>query len=259
MQLNSRKESAGAKPRSATNGNPVRDSLKSAASGRARNSGRRLKILLVDDHAMLRDTLQRQFQADPAFEIAATADSLPAVRQALQATAPDVVLLDIQLGAESGLDAIGAIRQKRPQARIVMLSMFDQAIYRDRAFELGADAYVTKGSSFEALRSLLLENKASGSESGHGCIWVRTLQAPSRLTLTERELQVVHQLATGRREKEVAEELGVSVSSVGTYLKRSMVKMGVGTRAELFRLAGALGMQSAARGAGPEESGSTWK
>lgn len=248
MQLNSLSEKAVSETRPLAPGRNGGKVQASARSNGKKGAGTRLKILLVDDHAMLRDTLRRQFDADPAFEIVATADSLATLRQALETTVLDVVLLDIQLGAESGLDAIGGIRRKKPNARIVMLSMFDQPVYRDRAFELGASAYVTKGARFESLRELLLENKADETTSGSGRVWLRPLQSSARLTLTERELQVVHKLASGLREKEVAEELGVSISSVGTYLKRSMSKMGVGTRAELFRLAGALGMQASLGG-----------
>ena len=215
------------------------------AGGNARVR-RKLKVLLVDDHAMLRDTLCRQFEADAAFRVVATASSLDTARQAVDEYRPDVVLLDIQLGAESGLDAIGFIRRSGPDIRIVMLSMFDQAIYRDRAFELGADAYVTKGARFSALRALLLDGIATDSESAERCIWLRPIgMQPTRLTLTVRELQVIKALAAGKREKEVAEDLDLSVSSVGTYLKRSMLKVGVTTRAELFRYAGALGVDTA--------------
>ena len=232
-------------------------------TSRPDHAAKRLRILLVDDHAMLRDTLRRQLDADPAFQVVATADDLESARAAVDSSRPDVILLDIQLGPESGLDAIGFMRRARPGARSIKVSMFDQSIYRDRAFELGADAYVTKGASLEALRQLLLADDAGAAEADSDRIWRRPGQLQSlRMTLSDRELQVIHALATGKREKEVAEELAISVSSVGTYLKRSMAKVGVATRAELFRHAGALGVQSNSdrNGGKPANGGTeTWK
>ena len=204
-----------------------------------------MRVFLVDDHVMLVDTLRRQFEADPAFQVVGTADSIASLCQSLDHNRPHIILLDIQLGSESGLDAIGHIRRALPSVRIVMVSMFDQAVYRDRAFALGADAYVTKGASFNALRQLLLCGEPGGGSTAGDQIWVKPRQSRlCRLTLTERELQVVQGLAGGKREKEVAEELNISISSVGTYLKRSMAKIGVETRAELFRHAGALGLEA---------------
>jgi DNA-binding NarL/FixJ family response regulator len=203
-----------------------------------------ISLLLVDDQNILLDVLRRQFNADSAFKVVATADTLASACAAAEEHRPEVVLLDIELGAESGLDAIGRIRAVAPDARIVMVTMFDQAIYRDRAFELGADAFVTKGASFAALRALLLGETPPGC-AGRDRVWRRPGQTQAvRLTLTARELQVVQALAVGQREKEVASTLSISVSSVGTYLKRAMLKTGLRTRAELFRYAGALGVET---------------
>jgi DNA-binding NarL/FixJ family response regulator len=199
----------------------------------------RLRLLMVDDHAVLLDSMCRIFEADEAFEVVGAAGTVEAACVVARDRTPDVVLLDIDLGAESGLDGIGRLREACPKARIVMLSMCEQAFYRDRSFELGADAYVTKGARFEILRSILLDGKAAvGSDHA----WVREGDGASvRNALTARELQVVHALAEGRREKEVADELAIAVSSVSTYLKRAMCKTGASSRAELMRHATALG------------------
>jgi DNA-binding NarL/FixJ family response regulator len=213
----------------------------------ARPSRKPLRVLLVDDHAMLLDALRRQFEADKAFRVVATAGTLAEVRAAMTTHRPDVVLLDIQLGSESGLDAITCIRAVRSDTKIVMISMFEQEIYRDRAFKLGADAYVTKGACFAELLALL-QGEFSGDRLSGGAvrIWLNSDRARTeRQTLTARELRVVNLLSEGKREKEVADELNISPSSVGTYLKRAMQKAGMTTRAELFRHAGSLGVHTA--------------
>lgn len=218
--------------------------VKSAAKGCAKAS-RPLRVLLVDDHAMLLEAMRRQFEADPAFKVTALAESLDAMWAVLESRRVDVVLLDIQLGRESGLDAIADIRDQWPKTRVIMISMFEQTIYRDRAFELGADAYVTKGARFEDLRALLLDERPIQADAEKDHIWPRPRSAAGvRLTLTPRELRVVKLLAEGYQVKEVADELGISLSSVGTYLRRAMDKAGLQSRAELFRYAAALGYQT---------------
>jgi len=199
-----------------------------------------LRVLLVDDHAMLLDVMRRQFDGDAAFEVVGTASTVEDACAAVAERRPDVVLLDIEIGAQSGLDAISIMRRAKPDLRVVMLSMFNQAICRDRAFALGAEAYVTKGARFDALRALLLGEPAGAAEAG--LVWrCGSTRISSRLSLTQRELQVVRGLAGGKREKEIADDLDISVSSVGTYLSRAMLKTGVTTRAKLFRYAGVLG------------------
>lgn len=200
-----------------------------------------VRILLVDDHAILLDTLRRQLESDPAIKVVGTASDPVQALEMAKSRLPGVVLLDIQLGESSGLDLIGAIREELPDVRIVVLSMFDQVMYRDRAFELGADAYVTKGVRFDHLRDVLVCPGLTPDRPDVQ-VWQRKASGLQRMTLTGRELQVVQKLAGGKREKEVADELGISVSSVGTYLKRAMDKTGMSVRAELFRHAGALGV-----------------
>lgn len=206
---------------------------------------RPLRVLIADDHAMLLDALQRQFDADPAFEVAGTADGAEGVCHMAATCRPDAVLLDIQLGEGSGLDAIGTIRATCPKAQIVMISMFEQEMYRDRAFELGADAYVTKGAGFDQLRAVLLQEDLAAGDAPQRAWRSRGTGRTARMTLTSRELQVIRLLAAGLREKEAADELQISPSSVGTYLKRAMQKTGMETRAELFRCAAALGTETA--------------
>jgi DNA-binding NarL/FixJ family response regulator len=204
-------------------------------------SAKPLRVVLVDDHAMLLEAMRRQFEADAAFKVVGVADSAAALRELLGKRRTDLVLLDIQLGPESGLDLIPEIQAGHAGVRVVIVSMFDQTIYRDRAFELGADAYVTKGARFADLRQLLLGEPLTPTAAGQ--IWQRPRREKGsvRMTLTRRELTVIGKLAEGRQVKEVADALGISQSSVGTYLRRAMDKVGVTTRAELFQYAGSLG------------------
>lgn len=206
-----------------------------------------IKLLLVDDHNILVDVMTRQFEQDRAFEVAAWADSIDSALLAIKEHQPDVVLLDIDLGRDSGLDAIGDIRDLKEDIKIVIITMFEQTVYRDRAFQLGADAYVTKSVGFVALRELLIgKESSSNSNKSAGKIWKcpKGRRTGAIMGLSERELQVVRGLSAGKREKEVADSLDISVSSVSTYLKRAMLKTEFDSRAELFRYASALGVEA---------------
>ena len=127
--------------------------------------------------------------------------------------------------------------------RVVMVSMFDNSMYRNRAFELGADAYATKGIRFATLRALLLDDRSYAvPEADRGKFWrnapevVAGEASSPLLTLSERERAVVREILSGAYEKEVAVRLGISVATVSTYLRRAMDKLGVSSRAELLRL-----------------------
>jgi len=210
------------------------------AAARHEERDRALHVLLVDDHQMLLDVMRRQFESDAGFVVAGVASTMEAAAQEAKRTTPDVVLLDIELGEESGLDLIAVIRKICPQARIVMLSMFNQRVCRDRAFALGADAYVTKGARYERLRALLRGEPEDATDADY--IWRRQgYRAAIRTSLSGRELQVLRALANGMLEKEVAGYLGISVSSVSTYLNRAMYKTDCSSRAELMRYASVLG------------------
>ena len=207
---------------------------------------KRLRLLLVDDQLILLDVLRRRFQADNSFSVVAEARSATDALALAESENPDVVMLDVDLGhGESGFDVAASLRRASVHLRIVMVSMFEHRMYRDRAFEVGADAYVTKGVRFETLRAVLLGRMESVCADEARCCWARPRgnQKSACLTLTGRELDVVQALFAGMREKEAAERLSVSVSSVGTYLRRAMDKMGVATRAELLQTAAALGIE----------------
>lgn len=219
-------------------------------------SQRRLKLMIVDDQAMLLDVLKRQFADDEAFEVVGMADSVDAALAMGLARRPDVAMLDIDLGGgASGLDLVPSLKAEVPQIRIVMVSMFDHEMYRDRAFEVGADAYATKGISFESLRDVLRGSFKLANPEDEKRYWRRMDDSgrTCRKTLSDQELCVVRMLVDGQKETEIARALGITVSSVGTYLRRIMIKTGCTTRAALFRLAVAFGANGRERAASGRE------
>lgn len=208
------------------------------------------RLFVLDDQVMLLDAIERILADDPAIELVGTASEATEAISAMTTLCPDAVMLDIDLGGElSGFDVLRVL--KSPTAnfgvparpRVVVTSMFDNPMYRNRAFELGADAYASKGLRFATVRALLLDDlDYKPPETDQGRFWRNSSEVLSGairsplLTLSARERAVVRGVASGRLEKEIADSLGVSVSSVNTFLRRAMTKLKVQTRAELLRL-----------------------
>lgn len=217
------------------------------STAHGKGEGKRRRLLVVDDQVMLLDVIERQFADDPDLELVGVAKESGEAISMAESLRPDVIMLDIDLGGEeSGFDVLRELRSRRTEEkveRVVMVSMFDNPMYRNRAFELGADAYATKGVRFGTIRALLLGDDAyKPPEGDRGKFWRNAPEAaaagsvPSLVSLSDRERAVVREILSGAYEKEVAGRLGISVSSVNTFLRRAMDKLGVATRAELLRL-----------------------
>ncbi len=205
----------------------------------------RKRLLLVDDQMMLLDVMERQFQDDEAFEVVGVAASAPEAIRLAKELSPDVVMLDIDLGGgESGFDVLAALRAI-PGAgpRVVMASMFDNPLYRTRAFRLGADAYVTKGVRFQTLRALLLDDRAYEAPAADADKFWRNAEymvsasgGGEYQALSERERAIVREIVAGLPEKAVAADLGISVAAVNTYRHRAMKKLGATSRSDLLSM-----------------------
>lgn len=210
-----------------------------------------IRLMLVDDQAILLDVLQRQFGADSAFRVVGVAQDGASACTLAETAHPHAAVLDVELRqGESGFDLLPRLLALCPDLHVVMLSLHNHPLYAQRALELGAAAYLDKGVSFEKLKITLcacLKNPVVGAAA----------DAPSGSggglynNLTPRELHVVQQVIHGRLTKDIADALGVTLSTVSTYLKRAKEKLGVQTRAELIREAAALGIVSAKEGAFP--------
>ena len=231
---------------------------------------KRKRLIVVDDQVMLLDVIERQFADDPDLELVGVAKEAGEAVSMAETRSPDVIMLDIDLGGgESGFDVLRVLRGRNtvasgngksekapstshvprspatavPAPRVVMVSMFDNPMYRNRAFEFGADAYATKGIRFATLRALLLDDRSyEVPEADRGKFWrnapevVAGEASSPLLTLSERERAVMREILGGAYEKEVADRLGITVASVSTYLRRAMAKLGVSSRPELLRL-----------------------
>lgn len=209
-----------------------------------------LTFLLCDDHALFREGLAALLaQREGWCVVAQAADGLEAVRLAEQHE-PDIVVLDIAMPEVSGIEAAPAIRTVAPKSRIVALSMYGDPHYRQRMLAAGVDAYVLKneaGSELVKAIECVLRGELYISPALRERAPREPLRSPEvdRDKLTPREREVLCLLAEGRRTKEIAEALGISVKTVETYRSRLMLKLDIDNLVGLVKFAIRSGLVSA--------------
>ena len=197
------------------------------------------RILLADDHAILRAGLAMLIEAESDLEVVGeAADGLEAVEKA-RALKPDIIILDLTMPRLSGLDALREIRRDCPDTKILVLTMHDDPAYGRTVLGAGAMGYVTKKA---ADRELLLAIRTVRA----GRPFVDLTQAeemlPRHTPLSQREQQVLTELAHGFTHQEIADRLAVSIKTVETYLERLSAKLGLHRRADLVRYALEIGL-----------------
>ena len=203
-----------------------------------------LRILVVDDHAILRRGLSLMIAREPDLELAGEAGTIAEALTVAAQTAPDVVILDIRLPDGSGIAAIAPLRELAPAPRIVVLSMYDDFDHVRRAFAEGADGYVVKSSTQDTLLEAIRRVAAGGTyrdaslPSPNGPHPVRSpIDA-----LSPRELEVLRLLALGNTNHEIADALVVSVKTIETHRAHIMSKLKADSRAALVQHALAAGL-----------------
>jgi two-component system response regulator NreC len=204
----------------------------------------RIRILVADDHAVLRAGLRMLIGAQPDMEVVAeAADGDEAVRKACQ-TRPDVVLMDIAMPNSGGIKAIERIRQEAPTSRILVLTMHDAPAYLRSALAVGASGYVVKRAAdaelLSAIRSIhrgrTVVDPALAVTLLQGTLGRRT-PGQAGDPLSPREREVLDLVARGYTNQQMADRLGLSVKTVETYRSRLVEKLGLRSRADLVRYA----------------------
>ena len=183
-----------------------------------------IRVMCVDDHALIRDALTLMVDLQQDMRMVATAGSGEQAFECFQQHHPDVTLMDLQLPTMSGLDAIRAIRREDPEARIVVLTMYegDEDIYR--AIEAGAITYLLKDTLADDLIRIVREVHA-GARPMSADVAQRLAGRDEQGTLTRREVQVVELIATGMRNKEIAGVLNISDETVQAHVKNILAKL----------------------------------
>lgn len=199
-------------------------------------STRPIRILCVDDHALIRDALTLKVDLQPDMRMVAAAATGEQAVEYFRRHRPDVTLMDLQLPIMSGLESIRAIRQEDPGARIVVLTMYegDEDIYR--AIQAGAATYLLKDTLAEDLIRIVREVHG-GARPISADIAERLAERVKQGTLTPREVQVVELVATGMRNKEIAGALGISEETVQVHVKNILARLKVQDRTAAVTMA----------------------
>jgi DNA-binding NarL/FixJ family response regulator len=196
------------------------------------------KLLIVDDHEIIRLGL-RLMLADSGMEISGEATTSAEAIAAIEKTLPDVVLMDIRMEGGDGLNALGRMKLDHPDLPIVLFSAYDNPTYIARAVALGASGYVLKSAPRErligALETALAGESAWTREELRrvtGALATPRLSQDIEVPLTQRESEVLRQMALGLTNKEIAKMLGISYETVKEHVQHILRKIGVSDRTQ---------------------------
>ena len=196
----------------------------------------RISVLCVDDHPLFRAGIAYVIENHKDMKlIGVAATGAEGIALALQ-LAPDVTLMDLRLPDMSGIDAISAIRQHRPEARILMLTTFEGDADVQRALAAGARAYVLKNASPEELVNIIRQVNA-GKHYLPAQLAAELAQRAVDDAISEREVAVLRLIAQGHRNREIAEKLNIAEDTAKAHIKRIMEKLGARDRTQAVSIA----------------------
>jgi DNA-binding NarL/FixJ family response regulator len=195
--------------------------------------GNKLKVLLVDDHALVRRGFRRMLEDEPSFQVVGEAsDGLEAVECA-EKLQPDVIVMDCALPQINGIEASRRILAKRPETAILMLSMHSEDTLIRQALEAGAKGYVLKNAMdldlVSAIKKVAEGTMVLDSQITRG----GTLKGERDTGLTPRELEILQHIVAGKSNKEIAGVLNLSVNTVSVHRANIMDALGIHKTAEL--------------------------
>lgn len=205
-----------------------------------------VRIMLVDDHPIVRDGLAESINREPDLEVCAQAEDHIGALKAIETAKPDLVVVDLMLRSSSGLELIKDLHSRWPSILILVVSMHDETLYAERVLRAGAQGYITKQ---EAPRDILLairrilaggvylnERTASAVLARLGAKGQGTSNTVADL-LADRELQVFELTGMGLSTREIAGQLHIDMKTVDTYRARIREKLNLKSSSELLQLA----------------------
>jgi two-component system, NarL family, response regulator NreC len=207
-----------------------------------------IRAVVVDDHAVVRSGIKLLLEREHDLEVVGEAGNGKEAIFAVRALKPDVILLDVVMPGESGIDVLPSLLKESPETKVLVLSMQDDPSYVREAFAAGASGYVLKEAADEEVVAAVREI-ANGGRYVHparGALMVAA-EAEARAAaeadpLSEREREVLRLLALGHTNQEIAKMLYISVRTAETHRAHIMQKLRISTRAELVRYALAQGL-----------------
>jgi DNA-binding NarL/FixJ family response regulator len=200
-----------------------------------------IRVLLADDHEIVRDGLKRILAASSDVQVAGEAANGDEALALVRANDYDLALLDMSMPGLSGIDLVKRLKAEKPKLKLLVLSMHGEPQYAARALKAGAAGYLTKDSAAEQLVGAIRKVAAGGvhvsEAAAAGLLAASTGEGPPHSRLSDREFEVFKQLAGGASPTEIARRLKLSVKTVSTHKTRIQEKLGIASTAELVRYA----------------------
>lgn len=198
-----------------------------------------IKVLIADDHSILRAGLKKILREKSDIEVAGEAGNHQEVLSLLSDHEYDIVILDISMPGRDGLDTLKEIKSVYPKLKVLMLSMHPEDRYAVRAIKAGAAGYVSKESATEELVDAIYKVSA-GSKYISETLAEKIarnletdLEKPAHELLSDREFKVLRMIASGKSIHDIAEELSLSSNTIATYRERALLKLRLKTNVEL--------------------------
>ena len=202
-----------------------------------------LKILVVDDHALVRYGISRLLRDEPHIDDVGEAETADQALKRIREEAWDAVVMDINMPGKSAFDALRLIKQEKPRLPVLILTMHAEEVYAMRALKDGASGYLTKASAPDHLVAALHKIVAGGAYVSANLALQLATQLRSKTfdnlheLLSDREINVLCDIAGGKPLAQIAEELHLSAKTITTYRRRVLDKLQVHSNAELARYA----------------------
>jgi two-component system NarL family response regulator len=193
-------------------------------------------VLLVDDHALLRTGVANIINQEPDLRVVAEAGNGIEAVEAYEHHRPDIALLDLRMPVMEGVEAVRQIRQRDPNARLIVLTTYDTDDEISSALKAGAKAYVLKDISADGLIACIRDVLAGKTYLAPAAA-AKLAEGVSRVQLTPREMATLRLLADGKSNKEIGNELDISERTVKTHLAHLFEKLAVTSRTEAVKVA----------------------
>jgi len=203
-----------------------------------------IRVAIVDDHPIVTDGVVANLSASAEIEIVATGVNAADAVTIATAHSPDVLILDLELGGKSGLDAIPGVKTASPRTRIVIFSAYAGEERVATAFERGADSYVLKGTSSDELVAVVRAVAGGGTliPAEIAAQLARAVRQPRRDRLTGREREILALLAEGLSNRAAGERLGITERTVKFHVAEILARLGASNRAQAVAIAQARGI-----------------
>ncbi len=195
------------------------------------------KVLLVDDHPLVREGLRARLSGVAGIEVVGEAGDAAQAFEQVDRLRPGLVLMDVGMKQVNGIELTAQLRERHPGLQVLMLSMYDNPEYVHRALAAGARGYVLKEAPSEEIVAAITAVTAGEIFLGTGLAGRPSRTSESRPLLSQRESEILRCLALGQASKQIAQELGMSVRTVETHRQNIRRKLDLDGQAELIRYA----------------------